>query len=246
MLFVYKFLYHFGRYVMMLRTMLMRPEKWFMYWRETLRQMNNIGVGSLVIIAIVSLFIGAVTALQFAYQLDTIPKYYVGYIVRDSMIIELAPTFSCLILAGKVGSNMASELGSMRISEQIDALDIMGVNSIGYLVGPKHIASLFITPVLVIISAFLGIMGGLLACVTNGIVMQTYIRGLHSWFEPFCVTMMLIKSIVFAFLLTSISCYQGYYVKGGALAIGDASTRAVVYSSIMILIADYLIAQVLL
>ncbi|MCB0514431.1 MAG: ABC transporter permease [Chitinophagales bacterium] len=239
---------HFGAYVIMLKKMFTIPEKMYMYNKELFRQMTNIGVGSLVIIAIISLFIGAVTAVQFAYQLGNsfIPLYYVGYIVRDSMIIELAPTFSCLVLAGKVGSNMASELGSMRISEQIDALEIMGVNTISYLVGPKILASVIIVPVLVIYSASFGIVGGLIASASRGIATETYIKGLHAWFDPFNVTMMIIKSIIFGFILTSVSCYQGYYANGGALDIGAASTRAVVYSSILILVFDYLIASILL
>lgn len=240
---------HVGRYFMMLgNSLFAKPDKFSMYWKEILRQMNQIGVGSLTIVAVISVFIGAVTAIQFAYQLGNqlIPTYYIGYIVRDMMIIELAPTFSSMILAGKVGSNIASELGSMRITEQIDALEIMGVNTTSYLIGPKIIAAVFIIPFLIIISASLGILGGLLASVVSDIPKEVYYRGLTSWFEPFNVVMMLIKGVVFAFILTSVSCYQGYNVTGGALGIGAASTRAVVNSSILILIADYILASILL
>ena len=241
--------YHFGRYILFLGSLFRRPEKMSMYWREMLRQMNDIGVTSIPIVAVVATFIGAVTAIQFAYQIQDflIPIYYVGFIVRDSMIIEMAPTISCMILAGKVGSNMASELGNMRITEQIDALEIMGVNTASYLIGTKIIASLIMIPLLIIIAAFLGIMGGMIATITSDIsTLGEYERGLHAFFIPFNVSMMLIKGVTFAYILSTVSCYQGYFVKGGAIQIGEASTRAVVYSNILILIFDYVIAFMLL
>lgn len=228
--------------------MFSRPERLSMYWKETMRQMNDIGVGSLSIVAMISFFIGAVTAVQTAFQLlgSFIPQYYVGYIVRDTMLLELAPTISCLVLAGKVGSNLASELGTMRISEQIDALEIMGVNTSAYLVMPKVVAALITIPMLVIFSAGLGMAGGYAAVASAPqLELSAYIKGLKVWFDPFYVTIMLSKSVVFAFLLTTISCYMGYFVKGGALDIGKASTRAVVASSVMILIADYILALLL-
>ncbi len=222
-----------------------------MYWKETLRQIDQIGVGSLIIIAVVSIFIGAVSAVQFAYQISgaalPIPMSFTGYVVRESMILELAPTISCLLLAGKVGSNIASELGTMRISEQIDALEIMGVNTSSYLIGPKISAAFFIIPFLVIIAAALGIGGGLMAGVASGILSPgEYYEGLTRGFDSYTVVIMLVKAVIFAFILTSIACYQGYYVKGGALEIGAASTRAVVLADIVILLADYLIAAILL
>ncbi len=241
-------LYHLGKYVMMIGQIFSAPERWSMYYKETMRQMNDIGVGSLIIISVIALFIGAVTAVQFSYQLEMsfVPKYYIGYILRDSMIIELAPTLSALMLAGKVGSNIASELGSMRSSEQIDALDIMGVNTISYLVGPKIIAAMLMFPLLVILAAALGIFGGYIATLGSSIPPSDYIRGLSYWFVPFNVVMMLIKAVVFAFIVSSVSCYQGYYVKGGALEIAQASTRAVVNSSILILVSDFFLAKLLL
>lgn len=231
----------------MLRTMIARPENYYMYWKEIMRQMNNIGVGSLIIVGIISFFVGAVTAIQFAYQLSGgfFPQYLLGFIVRDTMIIELAPTLSCLVLAGKVGSNMASELGTMRVSEQIDALEIMGINSTAYLVWPKIMAGIIIVPPLVIVSAFLGIYGGYLAAENFGISPAHYDYGLRYRFDMFNVFIMMVKSIVFAFLIVSVSCYQGFYVKGGALEIGRASTDAVVYGSILIILFDYIIALVL-
>ena len=228
--------------------MFTRPERFSMYWKETLRQMNDIGVGSVIIVGLIALFIGAVTAVQFAYQLQGgfIPPYYIGYIVRDSTIIELAPTISCLVLAGKVGSNIAAEIGGMRQKEQIDALEIMGVNTAAYLILPKIIAALFVIPLLVIIGAGVSIVGGFLASISTGMVSAPdYILGLHSFFEPYFVFMMMVKSVVFAFILTSVSCYKGFYVEGGSIELGEASTRAVVYSNILILTADYIIAVIL-
>jgi len=237
-----------GRYVIMISGIFSKPEKLSMYWREIFRQMNDIGVGSVVIIGIISIFIGAVTAVQFAYQLGDsfVPIYYVGFIVRDSILIEFAPTISCLVLAGKVGSKIASELGSMRISEQIDALEIMGVNTTNYLIGPRIFGAVLIIPFLVIIAAGLGMWGGMTGAGFSGVPNEVFERGLLSWFNPFNVRLMLIKSVVFAFILTSIACFQGYYVKGGALELGRASTRAVVHASILILAFDYLIAEILL
>jgi phospholipid/cholesterol/gamma-HCH transport system permease protein len=243
-----KFFYHFGRYVMMLRTAFSRPEKMSMYYKETVRQMNDIGVGSLIIVVLISIFIGAVTAVQFAYQLDgtLVPEYYIGYIVRDITIIELAPTITCLVLAGKVGSNMAAEIGGMRQKEHIDAMEIMGVNTAAYLIMPKVVAALFVIPLLVAIAAFVSIVGGYLAAVPTGLLSDTeYILGVRSFFVPYNVFMMFVKAVVFAFLLTTVSCFQGYYVKGGSIELGEASTNAVVYSDILILLSDYLIAIVL-
>lgn len=211
--------------------------------------MQNIGVGSIIIIGIISIFIGAVSAVQFAYNLKDsfVPMMYVGYVVKESMILEFAPTISCLILAGKVGSNISSELGTMRLTEQIDALEIMGVNTKAYLIGPKILAAIFMVPVLVTIAAVLGIWGGMIASNASGYVSKTeYIMGVQLLFKAFNIRVMYIKAIIFGFLLTSISCYQGFYARGGALEIGKASTRAVVISSIMVLVFDYIIAWLML
>ncbi len=235
----------------MLRDMVARPEKASMYWKEFWRQVYQIGVGSLIIISIVSLFIGAVTAVQFGYQISQmtipIPMSFVGYVVRESMILELAPTISSLLLAGKVGSNIATELGSMRNTEQIDALQIMGVNTTAYLVGPKVFGGIFIIPFLVIVSAALGMFGGWLACVGSGLTSSAeYLTGMTGSFSTYGSFVMIIKAMIFAFIITSIACFQGFYVKGGSIAIGNASTRAVVDSSIAILLSDYIIAEILL
>lgn len=241
-------LLHLGEYLLLLKSVFNRPENWGMYWKETLRQMDNIGIGSIVIIGLISIFLGAVAAVQFSYQLtgQLIPMWYIGYIVRDLAIIESAPTISCLVLAGKVGSNIAAEIGGMRQKEHIDAMEIMGVNTAGYLIGPKVLAGIFVIPLLVTFSAFIIICGGYFATVPTGtLTPEEYIRGLHSFFIPYNVTIMYVKAFVFAFILTSIPCYQGYYVTGGSIELGKASTNAVVYSNILILLADYLIAVLL-
>lgn len=242
-------LFSIGQYVKMLGNLFVRPERFKMYWKELFRQMQSIGVGSLIIIGIISIFIGAVSAVQFAYNLKDsfVPMMYVGYVVKESMILEFAPTISCLILAGKVGSNISSELGTMRLTEQIDALEIMGVNTKAYLIGPKILAAIFMVPVLVTIAAVLGIWGGMVATSASGYVSQTeYVMGVQMLFKAFNIKVMYIKATIFGFLLTSISCYQGFYARGGALEIGKASTRAVVISSIMVLVFDYIIAWILL
>ncbi len=241
-------LFHVGRYVLLLRSAIARPERFSMYYKETMRQMTTIGVGSVFIVVLISLFIGAVTAVQFAYQLGDsfVPTYYIGYIVRDIAIIEMAPTITCLVLAGKVGSNIAAEIGGMRQKEHIDAMEIMGVNTAAYLILPKVIAAIVVIPMLVALAAFISVIGGYMATVFTGSVSHAeYILGIRSFFEPNNVTIMFVKAAVFAFILTSVSAYQGYYVKGGSIELGQASTNAVVFSDILILIFDYLLAVLL-
>ena len=244
----YNYLHDLGEYLIMMKHALARPEKFSMYWKETARQMNDIGVGSLLIVCLISVFIGAVAALQVAYQLDgqLIPRYYIGYIVRDLALIELSPTITCLVLAGKVGSNMSAEIGGMRQKEHIDAMEVMGVNTASFLIAPKLVAALVVVPLLVTFSAFVAVIGGYLSSVPTGLITDDeYIRGLRSFFVPYNVFMMYVKSFVFAYILTTVSCYQGYHVKGGSVELGHASTRAVVFSDIFILLADYLIAALL-
>jgi phospholipid/cholesterol/gamma-HCH transport system permease protein len=239
-----------GAYLLTIYNAFAKPERWTMYWREVVRQMYDIGIGSFWIIAVVSTFVGGVTAVQFSYKLiniGTIPMWWMGSIVRDSSVLELAPTISALLLAGKVGSNIASEIGQMRISEQIDAMEIMGVNTKSYLVLPKIFGAIIIVPPLVIMAMFLGIIGGMYAgSMGNFYTNAEYIRGLQDDFNMHYVVVMLIKSVVFAFLISSISCYKGYNVEGGALGLGKSSTEAVVVSSIAIIIANFIIAFVLL
>ncbi len=245
---VFDWLEHFGRWVVWQKQIFKKPENLGMYYKETIRQMYDIGIGSLPIVFLIAIFIGAVTVIQFYYQMEgtLIPPYYIGYIVRDMMIIELAPTFTNLVLAGKVGSNMAAELGGMRQKEHIDAMEVMGVNTSAYLVLPKVIAAVSMIPILVSLAAFVGVIGGYLASVPSGLFTAAeYIQGLRAFFIPWNVTIMFVKAVSFAFILTSVSCYQGYFVKGGSIELGQASTRAVVYSDILILLADYFIAVVL-
>lgn len=239
----------FGQFIGWLPDIFSKPENWNMYYKETIRQMYDIGIGSLSIVMIISGFIGAVTAIQFSYQLEgtMIPSYYIGYIVRDMMIIEMAVTLTSIVLAGKIGSTMAAEIGGMRQKEHIDAMEIMGVNTSAYLVMPKLVASLIIIPVLVIIACIVGISGGYFAAISVGdFTSSEFIRGLRSFFMPFNVVIMLVKAFTFAFIITSVACYQGYFVKGGSIELGQASTRAVVFGSIIILIADLLIALILM
>lgn len=208
-----------------------------------------IGVDSVYVVAIVSTFIGAVSAIQTAYNLSSplVPLSAVGTIVRDFTILENAPTFTCLVLAGKVGSSIAGGLGTMRITEQIDAIDVMGINSASYLVLPKLIAAMLVFPMLVIISGFLSITGGYFATVYTGVLTHyDFITGLRDSFVVYNVFFALIKAVVFAFLIASISSYQGFFTKGGALEVGKSSTNAVTNSCIAILTADYIIAKLLL
>ena len=238
-----------GRYLLMIKGMFSRPENMRMYWKEFIHQCSEIGIGSLGIVAIISIFMGAVSTVQTAYQLVSplIPKSTIAQVVRDTVILEFAPTLVCIVLAGVVGSKIASELGNMRVSEQIDAHEIMGINSKAYLVLPKIVAALVVIPLLVIIAAILGIWGGRLAGSMSGILSgSTFDKGLLDGFMPFNVTFAMAKAYTFAFIVSSIPAYFGYYVKGGALEIGRASTKAVVISCIMILFADYLLAALLL
>ena len=234
---------------MLLKETFSRPERLKLYWKRTLEEMDLLGVNSLGIVALLSLFMGAVVTIQTKTNMDSplIQEYIVGFAVRQSTILEFSPTIISLILAGKVGSNIAAEIGSMRVNEQIDALDIMGVNSAGYLILPKIIASILMNPFLVIISMFLSILGGYLAGVGTGIVGGTdFIQGIQSDFNPYHVTYALIKTVVFAFIIATVSAYQGYYTSGGTREVGVSSTKAVVYSNVVILIANYALTQLLL
>lgn len=239
----------FGKYCLFITSMFRNREKFSVYVGRVLDECLLIGIDSVFIVVIVSTFIGAVTALQTVYNLVSplIPLYIVGVLVRDTTILELAPTVICIVLSGKVGSNIAGGLGTMRITEQIDALEVMGINSASYLVLPKIIASLVTFPMLVILAAFLSIYGGYVSSTFSGMVTGTeYIYGIRADFNPGNVRFALIKSLAFAFLVSSISAFQGYYTRGGALEVGQSSTKAVTNSCIAVLLADYLLAQLLL
>ena len=240
-----------GKYMFMLYHIFFKPEKFSVYWRRFLDEVIQLGVKSLFIVSLMSAFMGAVLVIQTATAIESawIPDYTVGFTVKQSMLLEFCPTIISLILAGKVGSNIASELGSMRVTEQIDALEVMGVNSIGYLIGPKILAALFIFPIVIMYSMFFGFFGGGLVCYFTEIIpVKQYLLGIRTFSEDNFVFIRyaLTKTIVFAFIITSISSYYGYYLKGGALEVGKASTNAVVYSSVFILFANYILTHLLL
>lgn len=239
----------FGKYLLLLKTVFKKPEKGSIYWKEIMHEMDSIGVGSLGLVAIISTFIGAVMTMQIAFQLvsDLIPNSIIGQINRDSSILELSPTISALVLAGKVGSSISSQIGSMRVTEQIDALEIMGINAPGYLILPKILAGITMVPVLVIISIFLALSGGLIGGALSGAVTPSdYIMGITGDFRGYTIAVALVKAFVFGFIITTIAAYHGFYVKGGALEVGQASTKSVVVSCIMILAADYVITALML
>ena len=238
-----------GRYLLMIKGMLSKPENMKMYWKEFIHQCSDIGIGSLGIVVVISVFMGAVSTVQTAYQLVSplIPKSSIAQIVRDTVILEFAPTLVCIVLAGVVGSKIASELGNMRVSEQIDALEIMGINTKTYLNLPRILAALLVIPMLVVISCVMGIWGGRIAGSMADIISNsTFDKGLLEGFLPYNVVFALAKAYTFAFLISSIPAYFGYFVQGGSLEIGRASTRAVVTSCILILCADYVLAALLL
>lgn len=240
---------HFGRFLILVRTLFRSREKFGVYWEATLREAVSMGIGSLLIVVIISVFVGAVTTIQTSYQLISafIPKAVIGQIVSATSLLEMAPTITSLVLAGKIGSSIASQLGTMRVTEQIDALDVMGINSASYLIVPKILGSLLTFPCLVIVASFLNHAGGIFAGAATGeVTTAQFAIGAQLNFTNFQAMFMLIKSITFGLLITSIASYQGYYVRGGALEVGEASTRAVVFSCISILLSDYLLAQYLL
>jgi len=241
--------FHIGRYFLLLTKVFKKPENRKIYFNQIVKEIEFLGINSIGIVFIISIFMGAVITLQTAYNIESplIPKYMIGLTARDSMILEFSSTIVGLILAGKVGSNIASEVGTMRVTEQIDALEIMGVNSAGFLILPKIVAAVFINPFLNVLSMFVGIVGGYLAVYfTNAVPPEAYIEGLYYAFVPFYIVYSMLKTIVFAFIITSVPAYHGYYVKGGALEVGRASTRAVVFSSILILLTNVILTQILL
>lgn len=229
--------------------MISRTERARVIWNRFIEESILIGVNSVFVVGLVATFIGAVTCVQIAYNLTNplIPKSTIGYMVREMSVLELAPTITSIVLAGKVGSSIAGGLGTMRITEQISALEVMGINSTSYLVLPRVLASLVMFPVLVILAMALAILGGYLAgTLTGNITPQDYIEGIRTDFVPYNILFALIKSVVFAFIISGVSAFKGYYTEGGALEVGNASTDAVTNSIIGILIADFVLAAVLL
>jgi phospholipid/cholesterol/gamma-HCH transport system permease protein len=244
-----KLLYHIGRYFALITRVFQKPEKFKIYLRQIIIEIDAIGISSLSIVAIISVFMGGIIAIQTAFSISSplLPLYVVGFTTRESIILEFSPTVVCLILAGKVGSNVASEIGAMRITEQIDALEIMGINSAGYLILPKIIAALVFFPVLIALSMFLGVAGGWVMGVASGACTSyEYVYGIQAFFEPWKLYYSFTKVLVFAFIITSVSSYYGYYTEGGALEVGKSSTSAVVYSSILILLFSLILTNIFL
>ena len=239
----------FGKFILFLKSLLVRGESFSILSSRTIDEAIIIGVNSIFIVAVVATFIGAVTCVQISYNLTSalIPRSTIGFMVREMTILELAPTITSIVLAGKVGSNIAGGLGTMQITEQVDALEVMGINSASYLILPKVIAAMFMFPLLVIIAMTLSIGGGYVAGTLSGaLTASEYVEGIRDTFIPYNIVFALIKAVVFAFLISSISAFQGYYTKGGALEVGTASTNAVTNSIIAVLIADFVCAQLLL
>lgn len=238
-----------GKYMMMLWIVFSLPDKWHIFRTRLFQEIELIGIKSIPIVALMSAFMGGVIAMQTASNMTNplLPTYTVGYITRSSTILEFSPTIISLILAGKIGSNVASEIGTMRVTEQIDALEIMGVNSLSYLVLPKTVAAIFFFPVLVIFSIGLSLIGGWVSMTLSGLLSsEDYIFGIRSFFLIGDIVYALSKTVVFGFLIVTISSFYGYYTKGGALDVGRSSTQAVVSSSIAILIANFLLTQMFL
>lgn len=239
----------FGEYILLLYKVFTKPERGKIYYSLIVKEIDKLGIQSIGIVAIISAFMGAVITLQTAYNTENpfLPEYLIGLAARDSILLEFSSTIIGLILAGKVGSNIASELGTMRVTEQIDALEIMGVNPASYLILPKIVATVLFNPFLTMLSIVIGIIGGWSVGVFTGVVTtQSYIEGIRYAFIPYYITYAIIKTIVFAFLITTISAFYGYRVEGGSLEVGQASTRAVVMSSVFVLLFNLILTQLLL
>ncbi len=244
-----RYFHSIGMYVILLSKVFAKPEKKRIYYKQTIKEIEKLGLNSVGIIAIISFFMGAVITIQTAYNTENplLPTYLIGVAARDSILLEFSSTMVALILAGKVGSNIASEIGTMKVSQQIDAMEIMGVNSASYLILPKIIATIFFNPFLTMLSIVVGIVGGWSVGVFTGVVTtQQYIDGIQYAFIPYYITYSIIKTIVFAFIITTISAFHGYYVEGGSIEVGRASTKAVVMSSVVILLFNLILTQLLL
>ena len=244
-----KFLASIGEYTQLMGRVFTLPMRWRMFHRSVLREAYSLGMGSMWIVFIISFFIGAVITIQLSINMTNplIPRFTIGYSSREIMILEFSSTVMCLILSGKVGSSVASELGTMRVTEQIDAMEIMGVNSANFLILPKVVGFMTFIPVLSVFSMVTGIVGGYVACdLASSLTHEDFIYGLQLYFTPIYVGYSIIKSVVYAFIISSVASYYGYCVKGGALQVGTASTRAVVNSSVLILFFDLLLTNLML
>lgn len=242
------YLHNIGKYFLMIREMFRKPTKWSVMRNLIFKDIDDLIIGSLGIVSFISFFVGGVITIQTALNISNplIPKYLVGFATRQSVILEFAPTFTSVIMAGKVGSFITSSIGTMRVTEQIDALEVMGINSINYLIFPKTIA-LLLYPFIISIGMFLGVLGGLAACVFGGYAtIDDYILGVQTDFKTFHIIYAFIKTFVFAFVLATIPSFYGYYMKGGALEVGKASTTSFVWTSVVIILLNYLLTQMLL
>ncbi len=243
------FFFHIGRYFWLLGRVFARPERHRLYVRQLFHELEALGINSVGIVVILSLFIGGILTIQLAYNLTNplYPAYLIGLGTRDTLILEFSSTIMGLIMAGKIGSNITSEIGSMKVTEQIDSLEIMGVNSANYLILPKIVAVVCFFPVLVVLSIFFGLLGGLVVGPLVGVIsVADYLDGIRFLFVPYYVAFSLIKSLFFGFLVASVPAYYGYFVQGGALEVGKASTRAVVNTNILILLFDLILTRLLL
>lgn len=239
----------FGRYCMFVTQVFRRPDKWGVFFKQLVQEIGKLGVDSIPLVVIISIFIGAVIAIQMVLNIVSplVPSYSTGLATREILILEFSSTMMCLILAGKVGSNIASEIGTMRVTEQIDAMDIMGINSANFIVMPKVIGFIFFVPILCVLSMFVGLIGGwCVAEFTSMLSVEDYVYGIQSFFQEWYIWYSLIKTVVFAYIIATVAAYYGYYVKGGSLEVGKASTNAVVSSSILILLADVILTKLLL
>ncbi len=246
---IQSFFYQLGRYTLLMKQVFKKPEKQSIYLKRIMLEIDNLGLDSVGIVAFISVFMGAVLCIQMAFNIDTplIPMYTIGFVTRQSVVLEFSPTIISLILAGKVGSRIASELGTMRVTEQIDAIEIIGINPATFLIFPKVVAAVLINPVLITMSMITAIIGGWLAGIVTGLVPSAeYIYGIKVFFHAYDIVYALIKTVIFAFLIVSISAYHGFYTKGGALEVGASSTKAVVHSSIAIIVFNLILTQLLL
>lgn len=244
-----KFFESFGRYILFLKQVFSKPEKWKLFLKQFILETDKLILSSIIIVGVISLFIGGVLVIQTASNLENpiIDKMYVGYMVRESLILEFCSTMVALILAGKMGSNIASEIGSMRITEQIDAMDMMGVNSAGFLVLPKVVSATVLSPLLMLLSFALGLIGGYgVVAITEIITPAQYITGIKFCYNGFYIFYSCFKMSLFCFLISSISAFNGYYASGGSLGVGYSSTKSIIVTSILILMTDLIVTQLML
>lgn len=238
-----------GKYILLMKMVFSRPEKARIFWKQFFIDAERLVLDSIPIVAVISIFIGGVIVIQTAYNIENpfIPKMYVGYMARESLVLEFCSTMIALILAGKVGSNISSEIGSMRITEQIDAMEMMGINSSSYLILPKLAATSFFNPLLMLMSFMLGLVGGGLIVIITGVVtFSDYTTGLQYAFRGYYIFYSMVKMAIFSFIITSVSAFYGYYASGGSLGVGKSSTKAIVVSSVSILVANLIITQLML